>query len=57
MSAARLHLQLIRAFSIAVLTLLTCSATLSAQTVAWNANTEPDLAGYVVQYGTQSGNP
>ena len=24
-------------------------------TVAWNANSEPDLAGYVVYYGTASG--
>ena len=23
----------------------------------WNANTESNLAGYIVQYGTQSGNP
>ena len=44
-------------FSIAFLALLACSATLSAQTLMWNANTEADLAGYIVQYGTQSGNP
>jgi hypothetical protein len=34
-------------------------ATAAAQTsvtVAWNANTEPDLAGYVLDYGTASGN-
>ncbi len=36
---------------------LACSATLSAQTLTWNANTESNLAGYIVQYGTQSGNP
>jgi len=24
-------------------------------TVAWDANTEPDLAGYIVRYGTSSG--
>src|SRR5687768_3066787 len=23
----------------------------------WNANTESNLAGYIVQYGTQAGNP
>ncbi len=48
-SAARLRRQLIRVFSIACLALLACSATLSAQTLMWNANTEANLAGYVVQ--------
>jgi hypothetical protein len=56
-AAACFRRQLIRALSVAVLTVLACSATLSAQTVAWNANTEADLGGYIVQYGTQSGNP
>ena len=56
-SAARFRLQLIRALSFAVVAVLACSATLSAQTVVWNANTESNLAGYIVQYGTQSGNP
>ena len=37
--------------------MLACSATLSAQTLMWDANTESNLSGYVVQYGTQSGNP
>lgn len=39
-----------------VVTLCVTSA-LQAQTVnlAWNANTEPDLAGYLVLYGTSSG--
>ncbi len=54
---ARVRLQAVRALSFALLTLLACSSTLSAQTLMWNANTEADLAGYVVQYGTQSGNP
>ena len=49
--------QLFRACSLGVLALLACSATLSAQTLAWDANTESNLAGYIVQYGTQSGNP
>ena len=40
----------------AVLGVLTCSATLSAQTLMWNANTESNLGGYIVQYGTQSTN-
>jgi hypothetical protein len=39
------------------LALLSCAATLSAQTLMWNANTESDIGGYIVQYGTQSGNP
>ncbi len=56
-SAALFPRQLIRACSLAVLAVLACSATLSAQTLMWNANTESNLAGYVVQYGTQSGNP
>ncbi len=56
-SAARFRLQLIRALSFAVVAVLACSATLSAQTLTWNANTESNLAGYIVQYGTQSGNP
>jgi hypothetical protein len=56
-SAACFRRQLLRVFSIAFLALLACSATLSAQTLMWNANTEADLAGYIVQYGTQSGSP
>ena len=56
-SAARFRLQLIRALSFAVVAVLACSATLAAQTLTWNANTESNLAGYIVQYGTQSGNP
>jgi hypothetical protein len=36
---------------------LACSTTLSAQTLMWNANTESNLAGYRVQYGTVSGSP
>jgi hypothetical protein len=56
-SAARFRLQLLRALSFAVVAVLACSATLSAQTLMWNANTESDLAGYIVQYGTQSGSP
>jgi len=49
--------QLLRAFSIAILALLACSTTLSAQTLMWNANSESNLSGYIVQYGTQSGSP
>jgi hypothetical protein len=42
---------------LAAAVLLVCgSAVVSAQTLVWDANTEPDLAGYRVFYGTQSGN-
>ena len=57
MSVVRTRPRLLRALSFACLTVLACSATLSAQTLMWNANTESNLAGYVVQYGPQSGNP
>ena len=56
-SAARFPLQILRTFSFAVAALLACSATLSAQTLMWNANTETNIGGYIVQYGTQSGSP
>ena len=56
-SAARFRLQFLRAASFALLAVLACSSTLAAQTLMWNANTEPDLAGYTVQTGTTSGNP
>jgi len=49
--------QFLRALSIAFLTILAGSTSVAAQTVMWDANAEPDLAGYIVQYGTQSGNP
>jgi hypothetical protein len=47
-----------RFFSIGFL-LLVSAATADAQTVtlAWNSNSESDLAGYVVQYGVEAGNP
>src|SRR6187401_2471184 len=47
----------LRVCSFAALLGLMCSTALSAQTLAWNANTEGTLAGYRVQYGTVSGNP
>jgi hypothetical protein len=52
-------LRALRSLALAAATLLTFSSTVLAQTptVMWNANTEPDLSGYVVQYGTQAGNP
>ncbi|MEO5821029.1 MAG: DUF5719 family protein [Vicinamibacteraceae bacterium] len=57
MSAPCFRRQLLRALSFASLTVLACSGTLSAQTLMWNANTESNLAGYIVQYGPQSGSP
>jgi hypothetical protein len=42
---------------LAFFAVLACSSTLAAQTLMWNANPEPDLAGYIVQYGTTSGSP
>jgi hypothetical protein len=48
---------LLRALAVLALLLGSASA-IEAQTVvtlAWDANTEPDLAGYEVSYGTQSG--
>ena len=56
-SAIRLKTSVLRVVSLAVLAVLACSATSSAQTLMWNANTESDIAGYIVQYGTQSGSP
>ena len=39
-----------------ILIMVFCSNALSAQvTLAWDLNTEPDLAGYLVYYGTSSG--
>ena len=32
-------------------------AAAQSATLAWNANTESDLAGYRVEYGTVSGSP
>ena len=40
-----------------VLALLTCAPSpAQAQSVVWNANSESDLAGYKVHYGTASRN-
>ena len=47
----------LRLLSFAVLAVLACSTPLAAQTLAWNANTESNIAGYRIQYGTVSGSP
>jgi VCBS repeat protein/FG-GAP repeat protein len=36
-------------------TLILCASELRASTLAWDRNPEPDIAGYVVSYGTSSG--
>ena len=50
-------LEFIRRISIAIamLLLLTGSAHAASITITWNANTEADIAGYIVLYGTASG--
>jgi hypothetical protein len=59
MIQARTCTQFFRTFPIALLAIVLFTSIASAQTptVAWNANAEADLAGYVVQYGTQAGSP
>lgn len=51
--------RLVRSSCLALAALLTFSSAVAAQTptVSWNANTESNLSGYIVQYGTQAGNP
>ena len=38
-----------------ILLLAVSSASAADVTIAWDANTEPDLAGYILFYGTSSG--
>ena len=56
-SAARSATKSFARSRFAVRAVLACSATLSAQTLMWNANTETNIGGYIVQDGTQSGSP
>ena len=57
-SATRLKVSSpLRLLSFAVLAVLACSTPLAAQTLAWNANTESNIAGYRIEYGTVSGSP
>jgi hypothetical protein len=48
-----------RSAAIAIAGLLYFATQVAAQsaTLAWNANTESDLAGYILEYGTQAGYP
>jgi hypothetical protein len=39
-----------------IMAISTTSASAGVVTLAWNANPEPDIAGYVVAYGTSPGN-
>ena len=50
---------LCRVVAATVFSVLAFSSIAAAQsaTLAWNANTEPDLAGYRVEFGTVSGSP
>jgi hypothetical protein len=56
LSVAPSQISFLRALAITALAVLTAS-TVSAQTLTWNANTEANLAGYRVEYGTVSGSP
>jgi hypothetical protein len=53
---ARYSLHILRIVMLACVSLcVTSIAHAQSVTVAWDANTEPNLAGYIVFYGTQSG--
>ena len=54
---ARFKTAVLHPLSLAVLLVLTLASTLPAQTLVWNANTESNLAGYRVHYGTVSDSP
>jgi hypothetical protein len=56
----RLALRCVRLAVLTVLAVVALAPAAQAQTtvtLAWDPNSETDLAGYIVQYGTQSGNP
>ena len=42
-------------FVLTLVLLLATASRLSAQTVMWDANSEPDIAGYILYYGNSSG--
>jgi hypothetical protein len=54
MAAPRRRIPVAIAFLVAVLGMARAAAAASV-TIQWDANTEPDIAGYIVQYGTRSG--
>ena len=54
LSVRHAQLQLFR-ITLALAMVVGTAAGVQAATATWNANTEPDLAGYKLSYGTQSG--
>jgi hypothetical protein len=54
MTGPRRRISVAIAFFVAALGLARVAAAASV-TIQWDANTEPDIAGYIVQYGTRSG--
>src|SRR4029077_15925218 len=44
-----------RVLFLALGVLLGSTSVLQAATATWNANPEPDIAGYILSYGTQTG--
>ena len=54
-----LHLRIASRLAAIVVVIMATASLAAAQTsvtLAWNANTEPDIAGYTIYYGTTSGN-
>jgi hypothetical protein len=49
------HARQFRVFLLAVAVLLGSTSMLHAATATWNPNPEPDIAGYILSYGTLSG--
>src|SRR5688572_33066038 len=54
LSVRHAQLQLFR-ITLALAMVVLTAAGVQAATATWDANTEPDLAGYKLSYGTQSG--
>jgi hypothetical protein len=50
-----LRVRRFRALFLVLAVLLGSTSALHAATATWNANPEPDIAGYILSYGTQSG--
>src|ERR1700692_972310 len=49
------HSRRFRVLFLVLAVLLGSASVLHAATATWNANTESDIAGYILSYGTQSG--